>query len=110
MSFNVNCDEYKVMGLAPYGEPLYTDQIFKHLVDLKDDGSFRLRMPYFNYCTGLTMTSSRFDLLFGQPPRKAGAEISQFHMDITCSIQAAAEKIMLSLTSALHREYQLDDL
>jgi carbamoyltransferase len=110
LGFKVNCDEYKVMGLAPYGEPLYTDQIFKQLVDLKDDGSFRLRMPYFNYCTGLTMTSSRFHRLFGQPPRPAGAEISQFHMDIACSIQAATEKIMLTLTSALHREYQLDDL
>ncbi|RKR85753.1 carbamoyltransferase [Mucilaginibacter gracilis] len=110
LGFKVNCDEYKVMGLAPYGEPLYTDLIFRYLVDLKDDGSFRLCMQYFNYCSGLTMTSSRFNQLFGQPPRQAGAEISQFYMDMASSIQAATEKIMLMLTSALHREYQIDDL
>jgi carbamoyltransferase len=110
LGFKVNCDEYKVMGLAPYGEPLYTDMIFKHLVDLKEDGSFRLHMQYFNYCTGLTMTSSRFNQLFGQPPRQAGAGISQFHMDMASSIQAATEKIMLTLTSALYQEYQIDDL
>ncbi|GAA3990941.1 carbamoyltransferase family protein [Mucilaginibacter dorajii] len=110
LGFKVNCDEYKVMGLAPYGEPLYIDQIFKHLVDLKEDGSFRLSMQYFNYCTGLTMTSFRFNQLFGQSPRQAGAEISQFHMNMASSIQAATEKIMLTLTSALYREYQIDDL
>jgi carbamoyltransferase len=110
LGFKVNCDEYKVMGLAPYGKPLYTDLIFKHLVDLKADGSFRLDLRYFNYCTGLTMTSSRFDKLFGHPIRKASEEIKQFHMDLACSIQAAAERIMLALTTALHQEFQFDDL
>lgn len=110
LGFKVNCDEYKVMGLAPYGKPLYTDLIFKHLVDLKADGSFRLNLQYFNYCTGLTMTSSRFDKLLGNPRRKPSEEITQFHMDIASSIQAATERIMLDLTTALRHEYQLDDL
>lgn len=110
LGFKVNCDEYKVMGLAPYGEPVYINQIFKHLIDLKDDGSFRLNMRYFNYCTGLTMTSSNFHQLFGRLPRTAGEELSQFHMDMACSIQAVTEKVMLTLTSTLHREYQIDDL
>ncbi|SEO34754.1 carbamoyltransferase [Mucilaginibacter gossypiicola] len=110
LGFKVNCDEYKVMGLAPYGNPIYVDLIFEHLVDLKADGSFRLNLRYFNYCTGLTMTSSRFDKLFGYPARKPAEAISQFHMDIASSIQVAAERIMLDLTSALYKEFQLDDL
>ncbi len=110
LGFKVNCDEYKVMGLAPYGKPTYVDIIFKHLVDLKADGSFRLDMQYFNYCTGLTMTSQHFDKLFGHPARKPAGAITQFHMDVACSIQAAAERIMLTLTKALYKEYQLNDL
>jgi carbamoyltransferase len=110
LGFKVNCDEYKVMGLAPYGKPVFTDLIFKHLVDLKADGSFRLDLRYFNYCTGLTMTSSRFDKLFGHPVRKTSEEINQFHMDVASSIQSAAERIMLALTSSLYQEYRLDDL
>jgi carbamoyltransferase len=69
--FKVNSGEYKVMGLAPYGEPKYVDKIFRHLIDVKDDGSFRLDLSYFDYCTGLTMTNAKFDALFGGPPRKA---------------------------------------
>jgi carbamoyltransferase len=110
LGFKVNCDEYKVMGLAPYGKPVYVDLIFKHLVDLKADGSFRLDLRYFNYCTGLTMTASRFDKLFGHPARKSAETLTQFHMDMASSIQAAAEKIMLDLTTALYKEFQLDDL
>ncbi|MGF7077165.1 carbamoyltransferase family protein [Mucilaginibacter sp. 3215] len=110
LGFKVNCDEYKVMGLAPYGRPVYTDLIFKQLVNLKADGSFRLHQQYFNYCTGLTMTSSRFDKLFGQPRRKPNEAILQFHMDIASSIQVAAEHIMLDLTIALYKEFQFDDL
>lgn len=110
LGFKVNCDEYKVMGLAPYGKPVYMDQIFKHLVDLKADGSFRLDMRYFNYCQGLTMTSTRFDELFGHAARKPKSTITPFHMDIAASIQAAAERIMLTLTTTLHQEYQVDDL
>jgi carbamoyltransferase len=110
LGFKVNCDEYKVMGLAPYGKPVYVDLIFKHLIDLKADGSFRLDLRYFNYCTGLTMTSSRFDKLFGHPVRKSAETLTQFHMDVASSIQAAAEQIMLYLTTALYKEFQLDDL
>jgi len=110
LGFKVNCDEYKVMGLAPYGKPVYIDLIFKHLVDLKADGSFRLDMHYFNYCTGLTMTSSGFDKLFGHPARKSAESITQFHMDVACSIQIVVERIMLTLTTALYKEFQLDDL
>lgn len=110
LGFKVNCDEYKVMGLAPYGKPVYVDLIFKYLVDLKADGSFRLDMRYFNYCTGLTMTSSRFDKLFGRPARKSAEALTQFHMDVASSIQASAERIMLDLTTALYKEFQLDAL
>jgi carbamoyltransferase len=110
LGFKVNCDEYKVMGLAPYGKPVYVDLIFKHLVDLKADGSFRLDQRYFNYCTGLTMTASRFDKLFGHPARKSAEAVTQFHMDVACSIQAVAERIMLTLTTTLYKEYQVDDL
>lgn len=110
LGFKVNCDEYKVMGLAPYGKPLYAEMIFKHLVDLKHDGSFRLNLTYFNYCTGFTMVSSSFEKLLGHPVRKPAEEISQFHMDVACSIQAAVERIMLTLITALHQEYKSDNL
>jgi len=110
LGFKVNCDEYKVMGLAPYGKPVYTDLIFEHLVNLKTDGSFRLNLRYFNYCTGVTMTSSWFDKLFGHPVRKRAETITQFHMDMASSIQFAAELIMLDLTAALYKEFKIDDL
>lgn len=99
--FKVNSGEYKVMGLAPYGRPVYVDQIFKHLVDLKQDGSFRLNLDYFDYCTGLKMTNSRFDELFGGPPRKSDELLTQKHMDLAASVQAATEKIVLQLTRSL---------
>ena len=102
--FRVNSGEYKVMGLAPYGEPKYVDIIFDHLVDMKEDGSFRLNQSYFNYCTGLTMTNKKFDRLFGGPPRKPEELLTQRHMDLAASIQAAAEKIMLTLAKSLAAE------
>ncbi|QEM10668.1 carbamoyltransferase [Mucilaginibacter rubeus] len=110
LGFKVNCDEYKVMGLAPYGKPVYVDLIFKHIVDLKTDDSFRLDMRYFNYCQGLTMTSTCFNELFSHAARKPQSTITPFHMDVAASIQTAAERIMLTLTKALHQEYQIDDL
>ena len=102
--FKVNSGEYKVMGLAPYGEPKYVDKIFKHLIDVKADGSFRLDMSYFDYCTGLTMTNAKFDDLFGGPPRKASELLTQHHMDLAASLQAATEEVVLRLTRALRKE------
>lgn len=95
VGFRVNSGEYKLMGLAPYGEPIYVDRIMTHLLDLKEDGSFRLDMSYFNYCQGLTMTSPKMDALFGGPPRQAEAELTQREMDIAASIQKVTEEIML---------------
>ncbi len=95
LGFKVNSGEYKVMGLAPYGEPRYVDLIKRELVDIREDGSFRLNLKYFNYCVGLTMTNRRFDRLFGGPPRKPEAEITERQMDIARSIQAVTEEIML---------------
>ena len=108
--FKVNSGEYKVMGLAPYGEPKYTKLIFDHLVDLKDDGSYRLNMEYFDYCTGLTMTNGKFDALFGGLPRRPEELLTQKHMDLAASVQAALEEIVLRMTRALRTEYQLDNL
>jgi carbamoyltransferase len=102
--FKVNSGEYKVMGLAPYGEPKYAQLIFDHLLDLKDDGTFRLNQDYFNYCTGLTMTNGKFDQLFGGPPRKAEELVRQRDMDLAASVQVATEEVMLRLTRALARE------
>ncbi|MEW6676518.1 MAG: carbamoyltransferase [Pseudomonadota bacterium] len=102
--FKVNSGEYKLMGLAPYGRPRYTDLILEHLIDLKEDGTFRLNMKYFNYCTGLTMTNSHFDGLFGAPPRKPEAQLDQSHMDIAASIQAVTEEVVLRLARTVHRE------
>ncbi len=110
LGFKVNVDEYKVMGLAPYGEPVYADLILQHIVDVKEDGSFRLDMRYFNYCTGLTMTSGAFDKLFGQASRKPKDEITQFHMDMARSIQLVIENILVKITTGLHQEYQIDNL
>ena len=108
--FKVNSGEYKVMGLAPYGEPRYTQIILDHLIDLKPDGSFRLDMSYFNYCTGLTMTNGRFDALFGGPPRKPDELLDQRHMDLAASIQAVTEEVVLRLTRALASESGAENL
>ncbi len=102
--FKVNSGEYKLMGLAPYGRPLYADAIYRHLIDLKPDGSFWLDMDYFNYCQGLTMTNRRFHALFGGPPRPAESNVEQRHMDLAASIQAVAEEVVLRLGRDLHRQ------
>ena len=109
--FKVNSGEYKLMGLAPYGNPNYVDKILDNLIDLKDDGTFFLDQKYFNYSTGLTMTNDNFDKLFGSKPRKPELEeITQFHMDIAASIQFVTEKIMLMLTRSLKNEYKINNL
>jgi carbamoyltransferase len=99
--FKVNSGEYKVMGLAPYGTPKYAQLIYDNLIDLKPDGSFRLNLDYFNYCTGLTMTNDRFDALFDGPPRMPAAPLEQRHMDLASSIQAVIEEAVLRLTRSL---------
>ncbi|MEB2308472.1 MAG: carbamoyltransferase [Candidatus Brocadiaceae bacterium] len=101
--FKVNSGEYKVMGLAPYGEPRYKDLILSELMDLKEDGSFQLNMKYFNYCAGLTMTSSRFHKLFGGPPRKAESLLTQRDMDLARSLQEATEEAMLRIARHVHK-------
>lgn len=108
--FKVNSGEYKVMGLAPYGEPKYMQLILDHLIDLKEDGSFRLDQSYFNYCTGLTMTSSRFHDLFGAPPRKSDEPLGQFHMDLAASVQAVTEQVVLRLARAIRSETGIKNL
>lgn len=108
--FKVNSGEYKVMGLAPYGEPKYTDKIFKHLIDVKDDGSFRMDMRYFDYCTGLTMTNGRFNDLFGGPPRTPDQPLTQHHMDLAASVQAVTEQVVLRLTRSLCQETGIKNL
>jgi carbamoyltransferase len=108
--FKVNSGEYKVMGLAPYGEPKYADKIFKHLMDVKADGSFRLDQSYFNYCTGLTMTNGKFDELFGGPPRKPDQLLTQRHMDLAASIQAVTEEVVLRLVRSLRKETGIRNL
>tara|TARA_A100001011_G_scaffold319238_1_gene339235 strand:- start:287 stop:2122 length:1836 start_codon:yes stop_codon:yes gene_type:complete len=108
--FKVNSGEYKLMGLAPYGDPKFVDRILK-IVDVKEDGSFRLDQTYFNYSTGLTMTNNKFDKLFGHKARKSDVEeITQFHMDIAASIQKVTEDIMLKLVSSIKDEYKIDNL
>ncbi|MCC7009137.1 MAG: carbamoyltransferase [Acidobacteria bacterium] len=102
--FKVNSGEYKLMGLAPYGRPVYRDLIEKHLIDVRDDGSFWMDMRYFNYCEGLTMTSAAFHELFGGPPRSPESTIEQRHMDLAASIQAVTEDIMLRIAREVHRE------
>ncbi len=101
--FRVNSGEYKVMGLAPYGEPKYRDIILSELIDLKDDGSFHMNMKYFNYCTGLTMTNREFSKLFGGPPRKPESELTQREMDLARSIQDVTEEIMLRTARHVHK-------
>ena len=108
--FKVNSGEYKLMGLAPYGKPQYAELILEKLVDLKEDGTFRLDMRYFNYCTGLTMTNSRFDEIFGGPPRQPESHLTQREMDIAASIQAVTEEVVLRLARTLHQETGEDNL
>ncbi|ETA69807.1 carbamoyltransferase [Candidatus Pelagibacter ubique] len=108
--FKVNSGEYKLMGLAPYGNPIYEDKI-KKLIDIKEDGTFRLNQKYFNYATGLTMTNNYFHNLFGQKPRNSKNErLTQFHMDIASSIQKVTEEIMLKLARAIRNEYGINNL
>ena len=109
--FKVNSGEYKVMGLAPYGQPKYKSVILDHLLDLKDDGTFRLDLDYFDYCTGLTMTNSRFAELFGEPVRDPKKDLlTPFHMDVAASVQAVTEEVILRLTRSLAREHGIDNL
>lgn len=108
--FKVNSGEYKLMGLAPYGEPKYVDLILKHLIDLKDDGTFRLNMDYFNYATGLTMTNARFHTLFGAPPRQSESTVTQREMDLARSIQVVTEEVVLRLGRTIHAELGVENL
>ncbi len=108
--FKVNSGEYKLMGLAPYGEPKYVDQILDNLIDLKEDGSFKMNMKYFNYCAGLTMTNNRFANLFGGPARKPESKITQREMDIAMSIQKVTEDIMIRMARHLYKETGMKNL
>ena len=110
LGFKVNSGEYKVMGLAPYGEPKFKDIILDKLIDVKEDGSFRLNMDYFNYATGLTMTNNKFAKLFNMERREPENKLSQIHMDMAASIQAATEEIVLKITRFLSKEYKLVNL
>ena len=110
IGFKVNSGEYKLMGLAPYGNPIYEDKI-KQLIDIKQDGTFRLDQRYFNYATGLTMTNAKFDDLFGQKPRNPQNEkITQFHMDMAASIQKVTEEIMINLAKSIKKQYNIKNL
>jgi carbamoyltransferase len=109
--FRVNSGEYKVMGLAPYGEPKYKDLILDKLIDLKEDGSFRLDQSYFNYASGLTMTNQKFADLFGEPVRRPDTDnLTQFHMDIAASVQAVTEEVVLTITRSLAKEHNIPNL
>ncbi|MFW9262306.1 carbamoyltransferase [Nostoc sp. CALU 546] len=108
--FKVNSGEYKLMGLAPYGEPKYVDHILNHLLDLKEDGTFRLNMDYFNYATGLTMTTPKFHELFGGSPRQSEGKLTQREMDIACSIQYVTEEVVLRLARTVKKELNTDYL
>ena len=109
--FKVNSGEYKLMGLAPYGEPKYTDLIKDYLIDIKKDGSFKLSQEYFDYATGLKMTNNKFNKLFGQNPRDPKSEkLTQFHMDVASSIQSVTEEVMIKLATSLRKEYNIKNL
>src|SRR5260370_29412597 len=108
--FKVNSGEYKLMGLAPYGQPKYRDVILRELIDLKDDGSFRLNMKYFNYGVGLTMTNAAFNQLFGRPPRKPESKLTQSDMDLARSIQDVTEEIMLRMARHVRNQSGLSNL
>jgi len=108
--FKVNSGEYKVMGLAPYGEPKYVQTIYDHLVDLREDGSFRLNQEYFGFLDGMTMTNPRFDRLFGGPPRDPESKLTQKEMDLARSVQDVCEEIMLRMARTVHRETGMENL
>ncbi len=108
--FKVNSGEYKVMGLAPYGEPKYADLLRKHVIDIKPDGSFWLDQSYFNYCSGFTMTSEKFHELFGGPPRQPESRVTRREMDLAASVQQVTEEIMLAIAAHVHRETGLENL
>ena len=108
--FKVNSGEYKLMGLAPYGQPVYADLIRDRLVEIKPDGSFRMNMEYFNYCSGLTMTSPRFNHLFGGPPRKPESPLTQREMNLAASIQLVAEQILLKMVAHVHEQTGMQNL
>lgn len=108
--FKVNSGEYKLMGLAPYGEPKYENKIREHLIDVKEDGSFWLDQDYFNYSAGLTMTGPKFHDLFGEPPRDSESKLTQFHMDIAASIQKVTEDVMMRIALHVHRETGMENL
>jgi carbamoyltransferase len=108
--FKVNSGEYKVMGLAPYGEPKYVQAIYDHLIDLREDGSFRMNQKYFNYLTGLTMTNGAFDEAFGGPPREPESKLTQREMDLARSVQAVCEEIMLRMARTAHKKTGLENL
>ena len=110
LGFKVNSGEYKVMGLAPYGEPRFKDIILSKLIDVKEDGSFRLNMDYFNYATGLTMTNKKFAKLFNMERREPENKLSQIHMDMAASIQAVTEEIVLKITRFLFEEFKIENL
>ena len=110
LGFKVNSGEYKVMGLAPYGKPKYTQTILDHLIDLKSDGSYRLDQSYFDYCTGLHMTNAKFHDLFGAPPRHPDNPLTQREMDLAASVQAVTEEVVLKITRALREETGLENL
>lgn len=111
LGFKVNSGEYKVMGLAPYGNPIYKNKILDNLVQIKKDGSFRMNQDFFNYATGLTMTNKKFNRLFGRPPRKPDIDdLEQFHMDIASSLQAVTEMIILKITKSISKEYNIKNL
>jgi carbamoyltransferase len=108
--FKVNSGEYKVMGLAPYGRPVYAQKILDHVIDLKGDGSFRLNLEFFNYCTGLTMTNGKFDSLFDGPARKPEELLTQRHMDLAASVQVVLEEAVLRMARSLSRETGMKNL
>ncbi len=108
--FKVNSGEYKLMGLAPYGKPIYAERIRKHLIDVKPDGSFRMNMKYFNYCQGLTMTNTAFSTLFGMNPRPPESTLEQCHMDMAASIQEVTEEIVLRIAHHVHRQTEMKNL
>ena len=110
LGFKVNSGEYKVMGLAPYGEPKYVDRILKELMDLREDGSFTLNQKYFNYLSGLTMTNEAFDELFGGPPREPESKLTQKEMDLARSVQEVTEEVMMRMARTAHRETGLESL
>ena len=108
--FKVNSGEYKLMGLAPYGAPRFVDLIYENLIDVKDDGSFRLNMDYFDYCTGFKMTSAKFSELFGSEPRKPESEITKLDMDLAASIQKVTEDVVLKIAHHAHNTTSLKNL